>query len=193
MEFTRLFFPSVCEKWSGNETAHLQYANTEGGRPGRSGHMQGLLGQMVDIWGAMPDKNFNALSCDFHPMAGCQSVHKADDQHCSLFTTPGTDLHSTISCVPTSVYSISSRITSSPIPSPRQILHTESDEQLVVGTVWKRSGNEATEQVHIVTTLLMRFAVPWRSSEKFSAICKQKTTVTRSTQDPVGIIYSLYL
>ena len=40
-------------------------------------------------------KNLDVLCCTVRPMAGCQSVRKADDLYHLLFTIPGTDQHET--------------------------------------------------------------------------------------------------
>ena len=92
---------------------------------------------MVAHGGRCPTKNLDALCCTVRPMAGYQSVRKADDRYRSLFTTPGTDQRETgiltpPVCLP-SVYLTSSHVTRS---SPA-VFHTGSNEILAVGMAWE--------------------------------------------------------
>ena len=67
-------------------------------------------------------KNLNVLCCTVRPIAGYESIRKADDRYRSLFTTPGTDQCETgilaVGHCPPSVYLISLHVTRSPRPSP---------------------------------------------------------------------------
>ena len=51
---------------------------------------------MVDTWRAVLNEESRRLvCCTVRPMAGYQSVHKADDRYRSLFTMPRTDQRET--------------------------------------------------------------------------------------------------